>query len=99
MVKGEAMIDRPPEYGMTCHCGMRITGTNEKGVVSLFKKHYESGDYHVSYERLTNSSSTESQQEFVINQIMLSREKKMPIPNGDITTTEILVPEPPKEDK
>ena len=49
MVKGEAMIDRPPEYGMTCHCGMRITGTNEKGLVSLFKKHYDTGEYHLAY--------------------------------------------------
>ena len=91
------MIDRPPEYGMTCHCGMRITGTNEKGLVTLFKKHFDTGDYHLAYERLTNSSSRESQQEFVINQIILSREKIMAIPGGVITTTEILKPEPPEE--
>ena len=75
MVKGEAMIDRPPEYGMTCHCGMRITGTNEKGVVSLFKKHYESGEYHVAYES-TQSSSPKSEQEIVIDKAIATREKK-----------------------
>jgi hypothetical protein len=75
MVEGEAMIDRPPEYGMTCHCGMRITGTNEKGVVSLFKKHYESGEYHVAYESI-QSSSTKSEQEIVIDKAILTREKK-----------------------
>jgi hypothetical protein len=75
MVKGEAMIDRPPEYGMTCHCGMRITGTNEKGVVSLFKKHYESGEYHVAYES-TQDVSNKSQQENVIEKAILTREKK-----------------------
>jgi hypothetical protein len=49
MVKGKAMIDRPPEYGLTCNCGMRITGTNENGTVSLMKKHLESGKYHTAY--------------------------------------------------
>ena len=83
------MIDRPPEYGMTCHCGVRITGTNEKGLVSLFKKHYESGDYHVAYEKLTKTSSTQSHQEFVVDQIILSREKKVPVPQGELTTADI----------
>ena len=85
------MIDRPPEYGMTCHCGVRITGTNEKGLVSLFKKHYESGDYHIAYEKFSKTSSVQSHQEFVVDQIILSREKKMnPVPQGEITTSEIL---------
>jgi len=69
------MIDRPPEYQMTCWCGMRITGTNEKGLVSLFKKHYESGDYHVVY-LATQGPVGKSQQEKVIDEIMLSRENK-----------------------
>jgi hypothetical protein len=75
MVEGEAMIDRPPEYGMTCHCGMRITGTNEKGLVSLFKKHYETGEYHVAYEA-TQNSSTKSEQEIVIDNAIEARVKK-----------------------
>jgi hypothetical protein len=74
MVKGETMIDRPPEYGMTCHCGMRITGTNEKGLVSLFKKHYESGEYHVTYETITGVKNSE--QELVISRAITQREKK-----------------------
>ena len=49
MAKGEAMIDRPPEYGLTCNCGMRITGTNENGTISLMKRHLESGKYHTAY--------------------------------------------------
>jgi hypothetical protein len=49
MVKGEAMIDSPPEYGITCNCGMRISGTNENGVISLMKRHLESGKYHTAY--------------------------------------------------
>ena len=85
------MIDRPPEYGMTCHCGMRITGTNEKGLVSLFKKHYEVGEYHVAYETITGTKGSE--QEIVIARAIAQREKKMPVPEGDITTSEILVPE------
>ena len=71
------MIDRPPEYGMTCHCGMRITGTNEKGLVSLIKKHTETGEYHLAYLSLPgNSSLTKSESEIVIDTIILSREKK-----------------------
>ncbi len=69
------MIDRPPEYGMTCHCGVRITGTNEKGLVSLFKKHYESGDYHVAYEAIQNSLE-KSEQEIVIDNSIEARVKK-----------------------
>ncbi len=69
------MIDGPPEYGMTCHCGMRITGTNERGLVSLFKKHYESGEYHNAYEEIQNYS-TKSTQEIVIYKAIAAREKK-----------------------
>ena len=43
------MIDRPPEYQLTCNCGMRISGTNENGVISLLKKHIESGLFHTGY--------------------------------------------------
>ena len=87
------MIDRPPEYGMTCHCGMRITGTNEKGLVSLFKKHYDTGEYHLAYELHQNHYSyRKSEQEIVIEKAILRREKKMPVPEGEITTSEILVP-------
>ena len=88
------MIDRPPEYGMTCHCGMRITGTNEKGLVSLFKKHYDTGEYHLAYELHQNHYSyRKSEQEIVIEKAILRREKKMPVPEGEITTAEILVQE------
>ena len=43
------MIDRPPEYELTCYCGMKITGTNENGVVSLLNRHIESGIFHTNY--------------------------------------------------
>ncbi len=43
------MIDRPPEYELTCYCGMKITGTNENGVVSLLNRHTESGIFHINY--------------------------------------------------
>jgi len=69
------MIDGPPEYGMTCHCGMRITGTNEKGLISLFKKHYESGEYHNAYESI-QINSKDSEQEDVIYKAIAAREKK-----------------------
>lgn len=43
------MIDRPPEYQLTCNCGMRISGTNENGTISLMKRHLESGKFHTAY--------------------------------------------------
>ena len=43
------MIDRPPEFQITCNCGMRISGTNENGVISLLKRHMESGLFHTGY--------------------------------------------------
>jgi hypothetical protein len=77
VVGGKEVIDRPPEYGMTCHCGMRITGTNEKGLVSLMKKHTETGEYHLAYLSLpANSSTLKSEVENAIDKAMLSREKK-----------------------
>ena len=45
------MIDRPPEYELTCYCGMKITGTNENGVIALLDRHIESGVFHTSYLR------------------------------------------------
>jgi len=39
------------------------------------------------------------EQAWVIQDLTQWLGEKMPIPNGDITTTEVLKPEPPKEDK
>ena len=39
------------------------------------------------------------EQAWVVQDLTQWLGEKMPIPNGDITTTEIFVPEPPKEDK
>jgi hypothetical protein len=83
------MIDRPPEYGITCHCGMRITGTNEKGLVSLMKKHFETGEYHISYLIMKDMKWGQVEVEDVIYRAMRQREKKMPVPEGDLTTSEI----------
>ena len=43
------MIDSPPEFQLTCSCGIRISGTNENGVISLLKRHIESGVFHTGY--------------------------------------------------
>jgi hypothetical protein len=43
------MIDSPPEFQLTCNCGIRISGTNENGVISLLKRHIESGVFHTGY--------------------------------------------------
>jgi hypothetical protein len=49
VVEGEAMIDSPPEYQLTCNCGVKISGTNENGLVSLMKRHLESGKFHTAW--------------------------------------------------
>jgi len=43
------MIDSPPEFQLTCNCGIRISGTNENGVISLLMRHIESGVFHTGY--------------------------------------------------
>ncbi len=43
------MIDSPPEFQLTCNCGIKISGTNENGVISLLKRHIESGVFHTGY--------------------------------------------------
>lgn len=43
------MITELPYYELTCNCGMRIRGNNENGVISLLKKHIESGKFHTGY--------------------------------------------------
>jgi hypothetical protein len=75
MVGGERMIDRPPEYNMACHCGMKISGTNEKGLVSLLKKHFESGEYHLAYLSVQKDSTTKSESEKLVDIAISLREK------------------------
>ena len=43
------MIDSPPEFQLTCNCGIKISGTNENGVISLLMRHIESGVFHTGY--------------------------------------------------
>jgi len=83
------MIDRPPEYGVTCNCGMRITGTSEKGLVSLAKKHIETGEYHISYLFIKDMKWGQVEVEDVVYTAIRKREKKMPVPEGELTTAEI----------
>lgn len=68
------MIERPPEYQITCNCGIRISGTNEKGTISLVKKHLDTSEFHAAYLSTSNLSPG-SGLETSINKIMLDREK------------------------
>lgn len=63
------MIDSPPEYSLSCCCGVKITGTNENGLISLMKKHIESGRYHLAYLMVSNQKPGEQQIETVIEKI------------------------------
>lgn len=67
------MIDRPPEYQLSCNCGMRISGTNEKGVVSLLQKHIESGVYHTGYMLRNKFIYNDTELEEILAEISLLR--------------------------
>ena len=43
------MINELPYYEMPCNCGITIRGNNENGLVSLVKKHIESGKFHTAW--------------------------------------------------
>ena len=60
------MIDSLPEYGLTCCCGMRISGTNEKGLVSLLRKHITLGVFHTAYMSVWRLGYDESSLEKVL---------------------------------
>jgi hypothetical protein len=57
MAKGETMSDsvyaysEPPHYAKTCNCGVVISGTSEKGLQSLIKRHKEKGSIHLEWEK------------------------------------------------
>ena len=67
------MIDRPPEYNLTCYCGMKISGTNEKGLVSLLKKHITSGVFHTAYMSVWRLGYDESSLEKVLSEATIMR--------------------------
>jgi hypothetical protein len=55
---------------------MKISGTNEKGLVSLLKKHFDSGEYHLAYLSIQKDSSEKSESEIVVDKAISLREKK-----------------------
>ena len=67
------MIDRPPEYQLTCNCGMRISGTNENGVISLLKKHIESGQFHTGYMLRNKFTYNDTELEEILSEISSMR--------------------------
>ena len=69
------MIDSPPEYQLTCNCGMRISGTNENGVVSLLMKHIETGVFHTSYMLRNKFTYNNTELEDILSGIKTMRKK------------------------
>ena len=69
------MIDRPPEFTIVCDCGMKITGTNEKGTISLINKHFETGEFHREYISF-NGITLKSNLHLMIDEIIELRGKK-----------------------
>jgi len=70
------MIGEPPRYQITCNCGMRISGNNENGLVSLVKLHLESGVYHTAYVYLNKFIPGDSELERTIKEAVSIKEKK-----------------------
>jgi hypothetical protein len=75
LVGGKAMIDSPPEYQVTCNCGMRISGTNENGVVSLLMKHIEAGAFHTGYMLRNKFIYDDTELEEILSLIKDTRKK------------------------
>lgn len=69
------MIDSPPEYQLTCNCGMRISGTNENGVVSLLIKHIEKGVFHTGYMQRNRFVYDDTELEDILSKIKTMRKK------------------------
>jgi hypothetical protein len=44
----------PPNYSITCNCGITIGGNNEKGLVELVKLHNENGRWHLMWKNYYN---------------------------------------------
>ena len=70
------MIGDPPQYQITCNCGIRISGNSEKGLVSLVKLHLESGIYHTAYVFFNRLMPGDSELERVIKEATFIKEKK-----------------------
>ena len=67
------MIDRPPEYELTCNCGMKITGTNENGVISLLQRHIESGLFHTAYMLVNKFEYGDTEYERILSEVKSMR--------------------------
>ena len=67
------MIDSPPEFQITCNCGMRISGTNENGVISLLKRHMESGLFHTGYLLVNKLESNDSELDKILSEALSMR--------------------------
>ena len=66
-----------PGFSYRCECSLIITGNSEKGLHSLVKKHRERGIFHCEYLGVPYVPQNRKRQE-------------MPVPNGEITTTETM---------
>ena len=48
--EGIPIYNLPPCYSIKCECGVTVTGTSEKGLSSLMKRHIEKGTIHLEYK-------------------------------------------------
>ena len=67
------MIDSPPEFQLTCNCGIKISGTNENGVISLLKRHIESGVFHTGYMLRNKITPGKTELEEILSEISTLR--------------------------
>jgi len=46
-------VSEPPHYSYACECGVTISGTSEKGLNALLKRHKKDGVIHKEWEEYT----------------------------------------------
>jgi hypothetical protein len=67
------MIDSPPEYQLTCNCGMKISGTNENGVMSLLQRHMETGLFHSGYMLVNKFTPGDTELDKILSEVKSMR--------------------------
>ena len=83
-----------PGFSYLCECGISITGNSEKGLHTLVKNHREYGVFHYEYLGIPAPINKGKSKP-----ILIKEKNKMPVPGGQITTTEIWNPKPEETEK
>ena len=76
MVRREkVMIHEAPHYQIACNCGIVISGNSENGIVSLLKKHLESGRFHTAWLLENNIKPSEIDLQKIVDSVSSMKTK------------------------